>query len=44
MVHGGRIISAGTVDEFRASGDARVQSFIEGVAPVQEDVETLLRG
>jgi phospholipid/cholesterol/gamma-HCH transport system ATP-binding protein len=42
MVHSGRIICAGTVDEFRASKDPRVADFIEGRAPVQEDVETLL--
>src|SRR5262245_28631481 len=42
MVHSGRIICAGTVDEFRASRDPRVADFIEGRAPVQEDVETLL--
>ena len=43
MVHGGRIICAAPVDEFRASQDPRVHDFIEGIAPVQEDVETLLR-
>jgi phospholipid/cholesterol/gamma-HCH transport system ATP-binding protein len=43
MVHGGRIICEGPVDEFRGSKDPRVHDFIEGVAPVQEDVETLLR-
>lgn len=42
MVHSGRIICAGTVDEFRASRDPRVADFIEGRAPVKEDVETLL--
>lgn len=42
MVHTGRIICSGTVDEFRASPDARVRDFIEGNAPVKEDVETLL--
>ena len=42
MVHSGRIICVGTVDEFRASKDPRVADFIEGRAPVQEDVETLL--
>lgn len=44
MVHGGRIILEATVEQFRASKDRRVHDFIEGVAPVQEDVETLLRG
>jgi phospholipid/cholesterol/gamma-HCH transport system ATP-binding protein len=42
MVHNGRIVFAGTVDELRSSGDARVADFIEGRAPVEEDVETLL--
>lgn len=42
MVHGGRIIAHGTVDEFKAITDPRVADFIEGKAPVQEDVETLL--
>jgi phospholipid/cholesterol/gamma-HCH transport system ATP-binding protein len=42
MVHSGRIVHAGTVDEFRAVKDPRVADFIEGRAPVQEDVETLL--
>src|SRR5882724_3361972 len=42
MVRGGRIIAYGTVDEFRASKDQRVSDFIEGRAPVKEDVETLL--
>jgi phospholipid/cholesterol/gamma-HCH transport system ATP-binding protein len=42
MVFGGRIICHGTVAEFRASTDPRVSDFIEGRAPVKEDVETLL--
>ncbi len=42
MVHSGKIIAYGTPEEFRSSGDARVTDFIEGLAPVQEDVETLL--
>jgi phospholipid/cholesterol/gamma-HCH transport system ATP-binding protein len=42
MVHGGRIIHAGSVEEFQACTDPRVADFIEGRAPVQEDVETLL--
>lgn len=42
MVHSGRIIAYGTVDEFRAAEDPRVADFIEGRAPVKEDVETLL--
>ena len=43
MVHGGRIICAAPAAEFHASKDPRVHDFIEGIAPVQEDVETLLR-
>ncbi len=42
MVYGGRIVFQGTADEFRNSTDPRVADFIEGRAPVQEDVETLL--
>jgi phospholipid/cholesterol/gamma-HCH transport system ATP-binding protein len=42
MVHGGRIIAIGTVDAFRNSKDHRVSDFIEGRAPLKEDVETLL--
>ena len=42
MVHRGRVIAEGTADEFRASNDLRVQDFVEGRAPVKEDVETLL--
>jgi phospholipid/cholesterol/gamma-HCH transport system ATP-binding protein len=44
MVHGGRIIFSGTVDELKRCTDPRVSDFIEGRAPVNEDVETLLRG
>jgi phospholipid/cholesterol/gamma-HCH transport system ATP-binding protein len=43
MVFRGEIILAGTPDQFRASRDPRVKDFIEGTAPVNEDVETLLR-
>ena len=43
MVFHGEIIKSGTPDEFRASMDHRVKDFIEGTAPVNEDVETLLR-
>jgi phospholipid/cholesterol/gamma-HCH transport system ATP-binding protein len=42
MVNSGRIIYQGTVDEFRSATDARVSDFIEGRAPVAEDVQTLL--
>jgi phospholipid/cholesterol/gamma-HCH transport system ATP-binding protein len=43
MVHGGRIIYQGTTDDFRAATDPRISDFIEGRAPVNEDVETLLK-
>jgi phospholipid/cholesterol/gamma-HCH transport system ATP-binding protein len=43
MVHGGRIICAAPAAEFQASKDPRVHDFIEGIAPVEEDVETLLQ-
>lgn len=42
MVHSHRIIAYGTPEEFRASRDPRVADFINGRAPVAEDVETLL--
>jgi phospholipid/cholesterol/gamma-HCH transport system ATP-binding protein len=42
MVHSGQVIMTGTPDDFRNAGDPRVSDFIEGRAPVQEDVETLL--
>ncbi len=42
MVRTGRIIAYGTVEEFQACTDPRVSDFIEGRAPVKEDVETLL--
>jgi phospholipid/cholesterol/gamma-HCH transport system ATP-binding protein len=42
MIHSGRVIQAGPVDEFRASTDPRVADFIEGRAPVKESVEALL--
>jgi phospholipid/cholesterol/gamma-HCH transport system ATP-binding protein len=43
MVYRGEIILAGTPDDFRQSRDPRVKDFITGTAPVNEDVETLLR-
>lgn len=43
MIHSGTIIAWGTPDEIRASRDPRVADFINGTAPVNEDVETLLR-
>jgi phospholipid/cholesterol/gamma-HCH transport system ATP-binding protein len=42
MVHSGRIICVGSVEEFQASEDPRVRDFIEGRAPVKESVEALL--
>ncbi|MCC6213773.1 MAG: ATP-binding cassette domain-containing protein [Polyangiaceae bacterium] len=44
MVHGGRVIAHAPAEQFRAIRDPRVHDFVEGVAPVQEDVETLLSG
>ena len=43
MVHSGQIVLVGTPEEFRRSEDPRVRDFIHGIAPVNEDVETLLR-
>jgi phospholipid/cholesterol/gamma-HCH transport system ATP-binding protein len=43
MVYRGEIILSGTPSEFRASTDPRVRDFIHGSAPINEDVETLLR-
>ncbi len=42
MVHSGRIICIGSVEEFQAAEDPRVRDFIEGRAPVKESVEALL--
>lgn len=42
MVHSGRIIGQGTVEEFSASTDPRIADFIAGRAPVKESVEALL--
>lgn len=42
MVHGGTIILEAPTEEFRNSTDPRVSDFINGVAPVNEDVHTLL--
>jgi phospholipid/cholesterol/gamma-HCH transport system ATP-binding protein len=44
MVHSGRIIHQGSVDDFRDCPDPRVSDFIDGRAPGQEDVVTLLNG
>lgn len=43
MVHSGQIIFSGDPDQFKGAPDRRVTDFIEGVAPVQEDVATLLQ-
>jgi phospholipid/cholesterol/gamma-HCH transport system ATP-binding protein len=42
-VQAGEIIFSGTPSEFDQSQDPRVEHFIKGIAPVNEDVETLLR-
>jgi phospholipid/cholesterol/gamma-HCH transport system ATP-binding protein len=42
MVHSGHIIAHTTVAEFRQLTDRRVVDFIEGNAPIKEDLETLL--
>jgi phospholipid/cholesterol/gamma-HCH transport system ATP-binding protein len=44
MVYAGRIIHHAPVEEFKVIRDPRVQNFIEGRAPVKEDVATLLSG
>jgi len=43
MVQGGEIIFSGRPVDFQGSTDPRVINFIRGIAPVNEDVETLLR-
>jgi phospholipid/cholesterol/gamma-HCH transport system ATP-binding protein len=43
MIHSGQVIYSGTRDEFRRASDRRVTDFIDGTAPVQEDVATLLQ-
>ena len=43
MVHKGFIIFVGTPDEIRRAEDPRVRDFIEGNAPPDDDVATLLR-
>jgi phospholipid/cholesterol/gamma-HCH transport system ATP-binding protein len=42
MIGRGRILLAGTKDEFRASQSAAIHNFIEGIAPQSEDVASLL--
>jgi phospholipid/cholesterol/gamma-HCH transport system ATP-binding protein len=43
MVAAGEIILSGVTETFQTSTDPRVANFINGIAPVNEDVETLLR-
>jgi phospholipid/cholesterol/gamma-HCH transport system ATP-binding protein len=43
MVHKGFIIFSGTPAEIRNASDPRVRDFIEGNAPPEDDVKTLLR-
>ncbi len=43
MIHAGRVIYSGTPDEIRHSDRREVRDFIEGNAPEEEDVATLLR-
>jgi phospholipid/cholesterol/gamma-HCH transport system ATP-binding protein len=42
MLRGGKVIAFATRDEFRKTTDPYVRDFIEGTAPVNEDVESLL--
>lgn len=43
MVHKGFVIASGTVEEMKRSTDPRVRDFIDGRAPEDDDVATLLR-
>jgi ABC-type transporter Mla maintaining outer membrane lipid asymmetry ATPase subunit MlaF len=43
MVHKGFIIASGTVEEIKRVTDPRVKDFIDGRAPEEDDVATLLR-
>jgi phospholipid/cholesterol/gamma-HCH transport system ATP-binding protein len=43
MVHKGFIIASGTVEEIKRVTDPRVKDFIDGRAPEDDDVATLLR-
>ncbi len=43
MVHKGFIIASGTVEEMKRNPDRRVRDFIDGRAPEDDDVATLLR-
>jgi phospholipid/cholesterol/gamma-HCH transport system ATP-binding protein len=42
MLHKGRVLANGTKDEFKHTDNAYVRDFIEGHAPENEDVESLL--
>jgi len=42
MVHKGRIVAAGTPDDFRHSTNPLVRNFIEGNAPEDEDMAALV--
>jgi len=42
MLHKGKVLLNGTKDDFRKTGDSTVRDFIEGHAPENEDVESLL--
>jgi len=42
MLHKGRVLLAGTKDEFKNTDNTYVRDFIEGRAPENEDVESLL--
>jgi phospholipid/cholesterol/gamma-HCH transport system ATP-binding protein len=42
MIGRGRVLLAGTKEDFRATNDSRVRDFIEGHAPETEDVASLL--
>jgi phospholipid/cholesterol/gamma-HCH transport system ATP-binding protein len=44
MLHRGRVIATGTPDDFKRMDEQRVADFIHGLAPVDEDVATLLGG
>jgi len=42
MIGKGKILLAGTKEEFRATKSTTVRNFIEGIAPQSEDVASLL--
>lgn len=43
MIHEGRVVFRGTPEEVRTTDNRQVRDFVEGAAPEDEDVETLLR-